>query len=128
MEKVRGGVAPVGEEDGCDASVLRFLGRPRCVEGVAAADMASVDLVLVAPAARKKEQGVGGVRLDEGRKMAGVSGLGTCLSHRKRRKAAADRWSFGEEIRRPWGTILRGKRGEMERRTRATYRHKDGKK
>ena len=72
-------------------------------------------------AAGKNKEDVREVRGDTARRMGMLSGSGAYFPRRKWKMAAAVADS-GEPIRQPGGVIRGGRRGEMRRRSRASYR------
>ena len=71
---------------------------------------------------KKNKEDVREVGGDAARRMGMLSGSGAYFPSRKWKKMAAAVADSGEPIRLPGGVIRGGRRGEMRRRSRASYR------
>jgi hypothetical protein len=65
------------------------------------------------------------VRRDGGGRLGGKRGYGVRRRWRILPGMPAETAESGDRFRQPWGTIRRGKEGEMERSLRATYSRGD---
>jgi hypothetical protein len=65
------------------------------------------------------------VRRDGGGRLGGKREYGVRRRWRISPRMPAGTAESGDRFRQPWGTIRRGKEGEMERRLRATYSRGD---
>ena len=71
---------------------------------------------------KKNKEDVREVRGDAARRIGMLSGSGAYFPRQKWKKMAAAVVDSREPIRQPGGVIREGRRGEMRRRTRASYR------
>ena len=114
-----------GKDDGVAHDLVCVLEQRRGVDGATAAMTTSCRARKRRLAAKKKiEDRVRRLRTVMGKRRRPERGGSVCNRGRRRWRNSAARRSSGEEIRRTRRTIQRGRRGEMERRPRASHRNK----